>query len=168
MDDEEAIMKNAESVRKICEILGYRLFGFNPNWTIIPLDEKLPKNFLEAMANQRLGYYETIPDNFMGRIALAMGFDWEFPLQDDELKILINQQNGLVKDIEGDIKFQQEIIKKVATDNDDDLLKKQIEDLERDQEKYLDQMREQRDERVKASMDKIQLREKLREWKPDK
>lgn len=168
MDNKEIIAKNAESVRKICEILGYRLLVFNPNWTLIPIDERLPKSLTEALANQMLGYYETIPDNFMGRIALAMGFDWEFQLQDDELRTMINQQNGFVKDIEDDINYQREIINKIATDNDDDRLKEQIKDLEIDQENYIGQMRAQRDKKIETFTTMIQLREKLRGWKADK
>lgn len=158
-------IKNAESVREICKILDYRLFGFDPNWTIFPIDEKLPKSFAEGLVNQMTGAYENIPDNFMSRIALIMGLDWEFPANDDELKMLINQCNNHVKRTEENIELQNRLIDESGCNGS---LKGDIEKLKRDQEEYLSVVKTECNEKVELFRSMIQCRERLRNWKTNK
>lgn len=44
MTEEDRYEKNRKSVHKICGIIGYRLIGFDPNWSLAPVEERLPKS----------------------------------------------------------------------------------------------------------------------------
>ncbi len=163
MNEENRYDSNAKSVRKMCDIMGYRLIGFFPNWSLARVEETLPINQLELMSNQILGRYDKIPDEFMGRIALIMGFDWKFPIEEDQLKILINQWNEQIKDTEKTNELRMERLKKVGYI--DDRAKKIAEDVKKDCDEYLNEIKAECNEKIRSIESMIQFREKLRKWK---
>lgn len=155
--------KNVVTAQKICKILGYRLVSYEPNWTIAPVEEKLPKRLLELMSNQVMGKHDLIPDEFMGRIALIMGFEWEFPMQDDQLKMLITQCGEVIKEAEENEKLRMQQIEKEVEGKKG--TKKFIEGAKKEGEDYVNETKAECEQKVKTFEFIIKFREKLRNWK---
>lgn len=155
--------KNMVTVQKICKILGYRLVSCEPNWTIVPVEAKLPKRLLELMSGQMTGKYDTIPDEFMGRIALIMGFEWEFSMDDDQLKELIGRFGDIIKEAEDNEKLRMQRVKKEAEGKKD--AKKLIEDAKKEGQDYINDVKAECEEKTRTFEFMLNFREKLRNWK---
>jgi len=96
---EDRWMKNAERVREICKTMGFRLVGFDPSWSIVQGNVKMPKNPLVVWANDSIGRYMQIPDEFMANTSLMMGYGWDFEESDEDVKKSITQIESMLKAI---------------------------------------------------------------------
>lgn len=94
---EDRWMKNAERVREICKTMGFKLVGFDPSWSITQGNAKLPNDPLMTWANNSIGLYMQIPDEFMATVSLMMGYGWDFNDSDENLKDSISQLDSMVK-----------------------------------------------------------------------
>ena len=94
---EDRWMKNAERVREICKMMGFRLIGFDPSWSIAEGTVEIPKNPLIVWARDSLGKYMQIPDEFMAMVSLSMGYGWDFEETDEDLKEAIGHLESMAK-----------------------------------------------------------------------
>lgn len=74
-------MNNSEIVRKIAKNFGYKLYGFDPSWSLIKtiteqsIDSKENEIISRSLSHSPL---LQVSDEFMGRLAIFMGYNWEF------------------------------------------------------------------------------------------
>lgn len=61
--------------------MGYRLSGFDPDWSINEIMTDVPDDDNVIWKNGMIGNNIIIPDEFMGKIALVLGYDWQFGYQ---------------------------------------------------------------------------------------
>lgn len=123
---EDRWLKNAESVRKICEKMGYRLISFDPDWSISEITNEPQKCVLQAMTDDALGRNILISDDFMGRIALMMGLDWTFLQTDDEIIDSIQYIKNLKKGSISRQEMWQNVFKDKKMINEDEIFETEI------------------------------------------
>lgn len=154
---EDRWIKNTESVRKICGVLGFKLIGFDPSWSIVEVRVKIPDGMLQVWANDRLGRYLQIPDDFMAYLALLMGYAWEFENTDKDLVKVKMEFETLAKTLS---KFP--VVKEMNKKGKKD---KRLETINTE----LRNMRELDVREYKQRADNIQFildtRKKIREWR---
>lgn len=83
---------NYPTVKKIADLLGLRLLSFNPSWRFEPIYDEV---FLGQYSQ---GY--VIPDDFIGKLALILGYDWEFECNDEEVGKEIEKLEAYVRDLQ--------------------------------------------------------------------
>lgn len=96
---EDRWMKNSERVRKICKTMGLKLVGFDPSWSVAQGNKELSNNPFITWANDSMGMYLQIPDEFMANVSLMMGYGWDFVESDEDLNKSINQIKSIIKTI---------------------------------------------------------------------
>jgi len=124
--EEERYDRNASSVQKVCEELGFILCGGCPDWSICK-DKTMENTF-------------TVPDDFMAHLALMFGQPWDFGYQnrDGDLEASIKYIKGNIKIISQNTAIEK-IVKKfnmidkelqINIDSLRDMHKKQIKEYE--------------------------------------
>ena len=92
--EENRYMRNVIIVRKIAENFGMRLISFDPSWTFMHVTTEQPKSDLELVV---FSYSDSrtinVNDDFIGKVAIVMGYDWEFEKNVVEMKDNINKIN---------------------------------------------------------------------------
>lgn len=63
--EDERFYKNVHIVEKIADLFGLQIIGFNPSWHI---EQKYPNP----------GSSFDISDDFMGKVATLLGYEWDF------------------------------------------------------------------------------------------
>ena len=74
-------LNNSEIVRKIAKNFGYKLYGFDPSWSLLKTITEQSINSKEnEIISRSLSHSPLlqVSDEFMGRLAIFMGYDWEF------------------------------------------------------------------------------------------
>ena len=89
-------MENAKTVRKIASQFGLILTAYDPSWRFSVL-EKGTKVDIPVRTVYDSSY--DIPDDFMGKVALLMGFNWVFESWCTDEELIQNIQ-GIEKSIE--------------------------------------------------------------------
>ncbi len=112
-EEDKRFYNNSEVVRKISELFGLRILGFNPNWHF---ELKYP---IESS-------YE-ISDDFMGKVAVSMGYEWKFSKDIyEEIQCQeewVNQFSLRLKDRNNENKLLLEKFKEYqTTENIDDII----------------------------------------------
>ena len=89
VDVHDRYLENSEIVCKIANKFGFRLSAFDPNWTLSKKLTKIPTNQkekeLDAIININLEKFR-ISDEFMGRLAIFLGYSWIFEYSNEELE----------------------------------------------------------------------------------
>ena len=87
--------KNLVSARKVCEFFGLRLDNYFPNWKIESIHNEdgsyIYKTNTISVGNKTF----PITDDFMGKIAILLGFPWEFEKSMNDYKNQI-KENELI------------------------------------------------------------------------
>lgn len=77
--------RNLDSAKKVAEILGCHIVGFDPDWSLGDLADVNPTGDpLLAVARDMTGGYLRLSDLLMGRLAMLLGFDWVSSNPSDE------------------------------------------------------------------------------------
>lgn len=149
-------LKNCESVTKICKDLGYKLTGFDPDWSVSGIRAEVPDEDNVVWKSDMLGNCITIPDEFMATIALLMGYDWQFGYQDTDVdfKDSIESLETLKKNIS--LPTDIEVIAKSSG-----MCKDVLDKIEESRKKDLEDCQK----RLKNLMFILGTRQKLRAWK---
>ena len=151
-------LKNSESVIKVCKDLGYRLTGFDPDWSIFEVRTEVPDDDSVIWKDGMLGNCITIPDEFMATIALLLGYDWQFGYQetDVDFKESIKSLEILRKNISS-----PSDIERVAEDSG--LYKDILDSIKESRKKDLEDC----EERLRSLRFILGKRKKLRTWGKD-
>ncbi|MCK5466124.1 hypothetical protein KAI56_01325 [Candidatus Parcubacteria bacterium] len=107
---ENRFIKNRDTVKKIADSFGLVLFGFDPSWSFSLLKDAIikekPKETMKDVIEHR------VPDDFMGKVAVFMGYEWEFAESmndiEKEIKELKNSLNVLKREREKERKRERE------------------------------------------------------------
>lgn len=91
-DRDKKYKHNYPTVKKIAELLGLRLLSFNPSWCFEPIYDDV------CLGQYSQGY--VIPDDFIGKLALILGYDWEFDYNDKEVGKEIEKLEAHLRDIQ--------------------------------------------------------------------
>ena len=102
--------KQFEKYVKLLDIDCGRGGGYNPNWSIADVDVPPAQSTLEAMSFEVLGNTIEIKDDFMGRIALLMGYKWIFYPTDEEIEQAISHFKAMDNDRNNTNKIEGRII----------------------------------------------------------
>lgn len=75
-DMDKKYENNLPVVEKIAELFGLRILSFNPGWRFEPIYDEV-----------WLGQYRSyeVPNDFLGKLALILGYEWEFDYNDEEV-----------------------------------------------------------------------------------
>lgn len=121
--------KNAPSVHKVCEELGFKLNSGCPDW-IIYID------------NTRQGTV-TVPDDFMAHLALMFGCPWDFGYQnrDEDIEESIKHLKGNMKIIS-----EKSLIEKMV---------KKFNIVDKEIQTLLDSLKEMHKKQIKEYEEKI-------------
>lgn len=87
MDDR--YLNNSKIVQKIAKNFGYKLYGFDPKWSLMKtITEQSINSEENEIISRSLSHYPPLQltDEFMGRLAIFMGYDWEFVNAIEELE----------------------------------------------------------------------------------
>ncbi len=115
MNKQERFLENSKSAEKVCELLGYRLISFNPNWNLESINNEV------GSVIYGIGGYATgcsIADDIMGKLSLSYGFPWEFEQSNHEVIKEINGCATLAKELKERDVFLSKALKQKVTSND--------------------------------------------------
>lgn len=107
-------LNNSEIVRKIAKNFGYRLYGFDPSWSLIKtITEQSITSDENEIISRSLNNSPLLrlSDEFMGRLAIFMGYDWEFEDTIEKIKSAIesNEKHKEIQ-IECEKKFKEQSV----------------------------------------------------------
>jgi len=76
---------------EIAELLGLRILSFNPGWHFEPIYDVV-----------WLGQYRSyeVPNDFLGKLALILGYEWEFEYNDEETRQEIAKSEAHTRDLQ--------------------------------------------------------------------
>jgi hypothetical protein len=82
---------NYPIVKCIAELFGLRLLSFNPGWRFEPIYDEV------YLGQYSQGY--SVPNDFIGKLALILGYDWEFECDDEEVGKEVKKSETRVRDL---------------------------------------------------------------------
>lgn len=103
VDINDRYLENSAIVRKIANKFGFKLSAFDPNWTLVKKLTEIPTNQkeeeLDVIININLEKFR-VSDEFMGRLAIFLGYDWNFEFNDIQFEEQLEYNKRHIDDID--------------------------------------------------------------------
>jgi uncharacterized protein YggL (DUF469 family) len=116
-EEDKRYQSNYETVKKIADLFGLQMLGFNPNWSF------------ELKYSMDLSY--EISDDFMSKVAVSLGYKWNF---NNDIHTDIEKQEEWVNQLN----LRLENAKKVASETNEKIKQYPEDDVKKDVTKNLE------------------------------
>lgn len=143
--EEERYDRNAPSVHKVCNELGFKLSGGCPDWNI----------YVDITREGTV----SVPDDFMAHLALMFGQQWDFGYQNRD------------EDLENSIRFLKGNIKIISQEASIEKIAKKFNIVDKELQINIDKLKEMNEIQIKEYKEKIknlefvlETRKRLREY----